>query len=615
MRKGWRHVVLTVAPHTRHAQMLWRTAPWLSVASFSLTLIGAACTVVNLLAIGRLIGALYGVLVSGAEPGSLWTWFGVFGGVTVLDQLQQAVASWSNPRIWARYRVHVQDLIAEAALTPRSLSWLDHEQTASALRNISEGSRHWLFRSGLTVTWVQLQTRLVGVGSVIVLVTWRWWVPFVAAAAFAITSRTMRRWTDNVLDNLWGNPSVDGRRAGYTARLLVQPAAAKEIRLFGLASWLAERYAMFWHASNASFWKSADRKLRPVFVAVTVLALSVGGSLALLAEDTYHGRVGASSVTTYVLAILSLQAFGVSDAQSGLVRVSGFLRDLSTLRTRMGLAAFTSAPRATNVPRYRGAYDVVFDDVTFTYPTRTESTLQHLSLTIPEGQSLAIVGVNGAGKSTLVKLLAGLYEPDDGAVRIGGRDAFAADSVRGATAVVFQDFVHYPLSLRDNVAFGCLAERADTAMLEEAMSAAGGGSLLDEHEWDTVLSGAFVGGTDLSGGQWQRVALARAVAALNGGARILVLDEPTAALDVRAESELFERFLDVTRGVTTVLVSHRLSTVRRADRIVVLDGATGTIAEDGSHADLMSTGGAYATMFRLQAERFAQAAGESYGLS
>ncbi|HEX8393192.1 MAG TPA: ABC transporter ATP-binding protein, partial [Longimicrobium sp.] len=249
--------------------------------------------------------------------------------------------------------------------------------------------------------------------------------------------------------------------------------------------------------------------------------------------------------------------------------------------------------------------------VRFTYPGRRLPTLDGLSLHVPAGQSVAIVGENGAGKSTLIKLLCGLYDPDAGRITLdGGASPLQA---RGRIAVIFQDFVRYRLPLRENVGFGHLRTMGDTAALEGALRDAGGGELLERmpRGWDTVLSREFEGGVDLSGGQWQRIALARALAAVRGGAGLLILDEPTASLDVRAETELFERFIELTRGVTTVLVSHRLSSVRRADRIVVI--GEGGVVEDGTHDALMAAGGRYAEMYSLQAERFAAAAAEEVG--
>ncbi len=250
--------------------------------------------------------------------------------------------------------------------------------------------------------------------------------------------------------------------------------------------------------------------------------------------------------------------------------------------------------------------------MTFTYPTRQGPTFRDLTLHIPAGQSVGIVGVNGAGKSTVIKLLCGLYRPDRGRVRVDGLDPADDPAARKRVAVIFQDFVRYHLPLRDNVVFGAPASLDDELVLKQALTDAGAAGLLAslDHGWETVLSAGYADGTDLSGGQWQRVALARAFASLAAGAGVLVLDEPTASLDVRAEAALFDRFLQVTRGMTTLLVSHRLSSVRHAHRIVVLDSGgdgRGAIVEDGSHAALMAAGGAYAQMFGLQASRFAAA--------
>lgn len=595
--------------YSQHTKMLWRVAPRFSTISLLCTLISAVATILTMIATGRLIGAIYDVLAHQGDTQSMWTWFGVFAGATITGQLTQAVTALSNPRIWAAYRIHIQDLIAETGLHSRSLAPLDSE-VGRELTLVTDNSRHWLFRFGMTGTWSLLQTRLVAVGAVAVLLPWRWWAPIAVAAAFVVASRTMATWIDNILDTLWGSPHLGRQRADYVAKLMVGADSAKEVRLFGIASWLGERYAELWDATTRPFWRDANRRLLPFFIAVVPMVAAIGGSLSLLAYDAYHGRVSSDTVTTYVLALLALEAFGPQgDAQSGLVRVAGVLRKLGGLREQLGLPALTAAPDPPILePTVTGA-EVAFDDVVFTYPTRSEPTLRHVTLHIPAGQSIAIVGVNGAGKSTLIKLLAGVYDADSGSVRIGGRDAFDDEAIRGKVAVIFQDFMHYPLSLRDNVGFGAIEHRDDTEVLRQAMVDAGGADVLDrlDHDWDMTLSREFAGGTDLSGGQWQRIALARALTAVSGGAEILVLDEPTAALDVRAEAALFDRFLDVTRGVTTVLVSHRLSTVRRAERIVVLDGATGHITEDGTHEELLVLGGEYAAMFTLQATRFAQA--------
>jgi ABC-type multidrug transport system fused ATPase/permease subunit len=225
--------------------------------------------------------------------------------------------------------------------------------------------------------------------------------------------------------------------------------------------------------------------------------------------------------------------------------------------------------------------------------------LDRVDLTVPAGTSMAVVGVNGAGKTTLAKLLCRLYDPQGGAVEIDGVDLRDLDlaGYRSQVTAVFQDFVRYELPLRDNVA----PLGAPDEILTASLAAAGAGDLAG---LDTVLARGYTDGTDLSGGQWQRVALARALAAVRQGARVVLLDEPTAALDVRGEAEIFDRILTETRGCTTVLVSHRFSTVRKADRICVLEH--GRVAELGTHDELMALGGRYRTMFELQASRFTE---------
>jgi ATP-binding cassette, subfamily B, bacterial len=223
--------------------------------------------------------------------------------------------------------------------------------------------------------------------------------------------------------------------------------------------------------------------------------------------------------------------------------------------------------------------------------------LDRFDLTIPAGSSLAIVGQNGAGKTTLAKLLCRLYDPQSGAIEVDGVDlrTFSIDSWRRRLTAVFQDFIRFELPLRDNVA----PAGADDATIRAALEAGGAGNLAS---LDTILARGYTGGTDLSGGQWQRVALARALCAVKTGAGVVLLDEPTAQLDVRGEGEIFERILMAARNCTTILISHRFSTVRHADRICVLEH--GRVIELGTHAELMARNGRYRTMFDLQAQRF-----------
>jgi ATP-binding cassette subfamily B protein len=247
-----------------------------------------------------------------------------------------------------------------------------------------------------------------------------------------------------------------------------------------------------------------------------------------------------------------------------------------------------------------------FENVAFAYPGSERRVLDGLDLTIPAGRSLAIVGINGAGKTTLVKLLARLAEPDGGRITVDAVDLRDVDpqAWRARLGAIFQDFLHYELSVRDNVGFGAPHLLDDADRVRAVVERVGADGFVQRlpRGYDTTLSRTYADGADLSGGQWQRLAIARALMAVEGGASVLVMDEPTANLDVRAEAAFYDRFLELTSGLTTILISHRFSTVRRADRIAVLAG--GRVVEEGTHDELVAQGGRYARMFRLQAERF-----------
>ena len=262
-------------------------------------------------------------------------------------------------------------------------------------------------------------------------------------------------------------------------------------------------------------------------------------------------------------------------------------------------------PSGSEEPRARPAHEIRFRSVRFAYPGPASGApvLDDFDLTIPAGSSLAIVGQNGAGKTTLAKLLCRLYDPQSGSIEVDGIPLrnLELSGWRRRISAVFQDFIRFELSLRENVA----PDGAPDETIRAALTAAGASSLAS---LDTVLSRAYEGGTDLSGGQWQRVALARALCAVAMGARLVILDEPTAQLDVRGEAEIFEQILDATRHCTTILISHRFSTVRLADRICVLEG--GKVVELGTHEELMAHRGRYRTMFDLQAQRFGEAEDE-----
>jgi ATP-binding cassette subfamily B protein len=608
-----------------HARILWRAAPGASVVCLALTAASAAANTVGLVTTGRLVGALPAAVrdgVGSAAADTVWRWLIATVVVFVIGPLCTAALGGAAQVVSARYLATVFDLTMEVGTDPYGVSHLEDPKLSGRIDALVQAMRDGMFVTGVEATWEVLGIRLSGVGAFVILAWWRWWAPLVAVAGFLVLNRSVGTWINTVFDDLLKATGNDRRRATYLRSLLTGSTAGKEIRLFGMGGWLIERYVATWRATMTVVWANRVRGLRSVLWAALLGLATNGLVFVVLAHDVWVGVVSLGSLVTLVQAVLGMESFGpIGDAQSAMARNTAATTELVRLRATQGLAGLdprsvtagaVTAASPSQPPRPAGPAAVELRDATFTYPSRRQPVFTGLTLQIPAGQSVAVVGANGAGKSTLIKLLCGLYRPDRGQVRIDGDDPAVEEAARRRVAVIFQDFVRYQLPLADNIGFGALSRRGDPDVLARALADAGGTDLVDrlDRGWETVLSPEYAGGTDLSGGQWQRVALARALAALSAGAGVLVLDEPTAALDVRAEAALFDRFLDVTRGVTTVLVSHRLSSVRHADRIVVIgDAGDGTtrVVEDGTHADLLAGGGVYAHMFTLQATRFTAA--------
>ena len=387
----------------------------------------------------------------------------------------------------------------------------------------------------------------------------------------------------------------------------MDPPASKELRLFGLASWTIDRFVARRTRLHELQYEATRLRERPVTWSVLLVGSANILVFWLLASDAAQGHISLGEAVVYVQSAIgvSMIAFGgFSWALDGAAApVAAVLRLEPAMRPAGALRSGTRAADGTP------AREIRLRDVTFSYSAAaatpgvaTPPVLERFDLTIPAGSSLAIVGQNGAGKTTIAKLLCRLYDPQSGAIEIDGIDLreFDLASWRSRVAAVFQDFIRLELPLRDNVAPGGAPDDVVFAALESAGAA-------NLAALDTVLARGYDRGTDLSGGQWQRVALARALAAVRLGAGVVLLDEPTAQLDVRGEAEIFDRLLAATRHCTTILISHRFSTVRHADRICVLEH--GRVLELGTHDELIALGGRYRTMFDLQAQRFT-AAGE-----
>lgn len=574
--------------------VLFRASPALATVWWLLLLLRGSMPALLAVATGVLVGA-----VNDGDPLTVpLTFVGVvFVVFQVLTPLQQAVsanlgavaADWMNDRLMV------------ATVSPPGMGHLESSELAddlSVAREFDLGYTGPPLFVAMDFIAGGLVLLVVGAVSAAVLAAFAWWAPVVLLVAWGSTHWLLREsgvWKDR------NTPAVRDahRHAEYAYRLATEPPAAKELRLFGLAGWVVDRFTARRTELYDLQYEATRLRERSVVGALAVVLAGNAVVFWALADAASDGRLGLGEVTTYLQTAVGVSAIafgGLSWALDGASAPAAAVLRLPEAMRAAGALAAGDTPRPVPTALAR---EVRFRDVTFGYGAGEQAVLDGFDLTIPAGTSMAIVGVNGAGKTTLAKLLCRLYDPQGGSVEVDGVDVrdIDVDDYRDGVTAVFQDFVRYEMPLRDNVA----PLGATDDLVQESLAAAGAEGLAD---LDTVLARGYDGGTDLSGGQWQRVALARALAAVGQGARLVLLDEPTAQLDVRGEAEIFARILAATRGVTTVLISHRFSTVRQVDRICVLE--RGRVVELGSHDELMERGGRYRTMFELQASRFTE---------
>ncbi len=569
--------------------VLPKADPALAIAWWAALLLRGTLPAAFAIAMGLLVGA-----VQHSQPlaGSL----AFAGGVFVLLQVIGPVHNAVSTNLGDRTASWLYDRLSEACVHPPGMAHLEDPALTSDL-TVARDFDLAMTGPPLSISMDFIANGMAemvgGTASAVILARYSWWAPLVLAGAWLATHWLLREsavWHDRNTEEVRGAQ----RDADYAYRLAVDPPASKELRLFGIAGWTIERFIARRMRLHELQYAATRLRERPIVWSMLLVVAANVLVFWLLAADAAAGRITLGEAVIYVQCAIGVSMIAFGGFSWALDGASAPVA--AVLRLEPAMRPAGAMPSGNRPARGLPAQAIQLRDVTFAYPGG-KPVLDHFDLTIPAGSSLAIVGQNGAGKTTLAKLLCRFYDPQSGAILIDGIDLrdFDVASWRARLTAVFQDFLRLELPLRDNVA----PAGAPDDVIRAGLASAGAANLA---ALDTVLARGYTGGTDLSGGQWQRIALARALAAVQLGAGVVLLDEPTAQLDVRGEAEIFDRLLAATRHCTTILISHRFSTVRHADRICVLEH--GRAVELGTHDELIALGGRYRTMFDLQAQRF-----------
>jgi ATP-binding cassette subfamily B protein len=581
----------------RAVQLVWRAARGELLIHVGLQVVAGAGVAVQLLLARRILTVVLDGPAGSRSLGDVAPELTALGVVTALLGFVAAIVAERRLVLTEQVERHVQGRIVDAVSTVE-LSAFDDAEFHDRLRRarVNAAGRSW----SVTYALVSLASGVAGMvalGGVLMgiepLV-----LPVVALSYFPLWLATSRN-SRSSYGFAYATTPADRERV-YVGDVLTGKAEAKEVRLFGLAGFLRRRYDELYERRFVALRQLVARRLRRGLLANGGnAAISIGG-LCLLIQFVLSGRISPSGAGVAAVALQQLGSrLRALDASAGsLQECSLFLEDLLAFLD-MAPPADAPSPEPAVEPFHR----LAVEHVTFRYPGTSRAVLSDVSLEIGRGEVVALVGRNGSGKSTLAKLLCGLYAPTSGRITRDGVDVADIDAAtlrRGITAI-FQDFARYELTAAENVGLGDIGHGADLPAIRAAAATAGVDDLLAglPEGYETRLGRTFEHGSELSIGQWQRVALARA---FYRDAPFLVLDEPTAALDARSEHDLLERIHHLQRGRTVLLISHRFSSVRSADRIYVLDG--GAVVEEGTHAELLRRRGHYAEMFTLQASAY-----------
>jgi ATP-binding cassette subfamily B protein len=575
--------------------MVWQTSPALTATLMVMTVAAALVPPATAWAGKRIVD---GVVARRAHDTMVWV--SVELGLVAAQTLIQRALALVTQILGLRLGIDVNIAILEKAVGLPLPAFEDSEFYDKMTRARREASTRPLQLVRESFGLVQGMVTLAGYAALLLRFS-PWVVLVLLAATIPATAAEMH--ASKLTFQLRNRRSQEWRKLVYLEHVLANDEHAKEVKLFMLGPPLLGRYRdlagrLFQDDRTVAVRRAAGQLLS------LIATVAFYGAYLVMALAAALGHISIGNLTLYVVAFRQgQQAFqSIVGSIGSIYEQNLYMSNLFDFLDSRPSSAPSRPPAETVAAQ--GAPGLAFDRVSFRYPGKADWAIRDVSLVIPRGTSLALVGDNGAGKTTLVKLLTGLYEPTEGRVLLDGREIASWDesTLRSRLGVVFQDFNQYQLSARDNVGLGSVDHLDDDERIARASEEGGAAEVIAAlpHGLQTSLGHWFKDGMELSGGQWQKIALARAF--MRQEADILVLDEPTASLDADSEHHVFERFRALARGRTTIVISHRFPTVRMADRIVVLNH--GRIVEQGTHDELVAARGRYAHMFELQASGY-----------
>ncbi len=597
--RNWLERVLSMR---RAVQFVWESAPRWTAASAALLVIEGLLPVAGLYTMKLMLDAVSAALAS-ADPlagfNRVAFTVGLAAGIAVLTSVARTAASLVTA---AQSRVvvdHMYDILHAKSIEV-DLEYYENAQYYDTLHRAQEQASYRPIQivNGLTMIFRSTISLLGVVG---LLFSFHWSVGLVLLVA-VLPNAVVRVYFSRKTFQLQRQYTGDDRKAWYYHWMLTAVDFAKEIRIFGLGPIFIREYQQLRDRLRSLRLKLDIDRSGLELLAQIIANAAVYTSYGFIAYRTLSGFSTLGDLVMFYQAFQRGQGFlqdllgGITSLYENNLFLSNLYEFLDLKRTVLEPAS----PRAVPRPITRG---IEFDHIRFQYPNTEREAIEDVSLAVRPGEVIALVGENGSGKTTLMKLLLRLYEPTRGAIRIDGTDIcqFTTPDLRREVSIIFQDYAHYNLSARDNIWYGNVEEPPDDARITAAARHAGAHEVIASlHDgYDTVLGKLFERGEELSTGQWQKIALARAFLR---NAQIIVLDEPTSAMDPKAEYEVFMKFRELLEGRMAILISHRLSTVRMADRIYVLQN--GRVVESGGHEDLVASNGIYAHLFEKQAQYY-----------